>query len=156
MNIRQLQTLHTIGLLGSFAAAGDKLGLTHSAISIQMQQLEQHLGISLFDRSSKPATLTDPAIRIIQIVADIIEKMDNIKQIAAGAEVIGSITIGIIPTCVHFLLPRILSALRQAFPDLNVKVKSGLSSDLATSIVHGDIDFALLSSPSVEIPELQI
>jgi DNA-binding transcriptional LysR family regulator len=156
MNIRQLQTLHAIGQLGSFAAAGDKLGLTHSAISIQMQQLEQTLGISLFDRGTKPATLTEPGIRISVITSEIIEKLDNIKQVASGAEVIDSITIGIIPTCVHFLLPRILSALQQTFPELQVKVKSGLSGELSTAIIHGDIDFALLSSPSVEIPELHI
>ena len=58
MNLRQLRSLHAIYRQGSFAAAGDRIGLTHAAISMQMQQLESQLGVELFDRSSRPVELT--------------------------------------------------------------------------------------------------
>jgi DNA-binding transcriptional LysR family regulator len=47
MNLRQLRSIATIRQQGSFAAAGDRIGLSHSAVSVQMQQLENSLGIEL-------------------------------------------------------------------------------------------------------------
>ncbi|MFT5219347.1 MAG: DNA-binding transcriptional LysR family regulator [Planctomycetota bacterium] len=156
MNLRQLRTLVTARELGSFAAAGDRLGLSHAAVSIQMQQLEAMLKARLFDRRSKPITLTREGLRIADLASEVLGKIESIEQLAAGEEFRGSITIGIIPTCVGHLLPLILNALRQQFSGLQVKIKSGLSAELAQAVIRGEIDYALLTSPTVEMPELSM
>ena len=156
MNLRQLRSLVAVLDNGSFAAAGDRIGLSHAAISVQMQQLETTLGAALFDRSSRPARLTRTGVRIAQLAGEVLAKIENIKLEAIGAETVGSVSIGFIPTSVHTLLPRVLNALRQQFPELQVSVKSGLSGELATAVVRRELDYALVTTPVIEIPELDI
>jgi len=117
MNLRQLRTLATILDKGSFAAAGDRIGLSHAAISVQMSQLESTLEVNLFDRSSRPVALTAQGVRIAQLAGEVLAKVDDIRLEASGAKHSGSVSIGFIPTCVHHLLPRVLDALRRDFPD---------------------------------------
>lgn len=156
MNLRQLRSISTIMQQGSFAAAGDRIGLSHSAISVQMQQLESSLGIELFDRSSRPVTLTVEGARIANIAGEVLDKLETIKQVASGTETLDSVAIGFIPTTVQNLLPRVLDALREEFPTLQVRVKSGLSGELAAAVARRELDYALLTTPVVEIPELDI
>ena len=156
MNLRQLRTVATILQQGSFAAAGDRIGLSHSAISVQMQQLEDSLGVELFDRGSRPVTLTPEGARIAAIANEILDKLETIKQVASGVEALASVAIGFIPTTVQNLLPRVLETLGEEFPALQVRVKSGLSGELAAAVARRELDYALLTAPAVEIPELDI
>jgi DNA-binding transcriptional LysR family regulator len=156
MNLRQLRSIATIRQQGSFAAAGDRIGLSHSAVSVQMQQLENSLGIKLFDRGKRPVTLTAEGAQIAAIAGEVLDKLETIKRVASGNETPGSIAIGFIPTTVQNLLPRVLEALREQFPDLQVGVRSGLSGELAAALSRRELDYALLTTPAVEIPELQI
>jgi DNA-binding transcriptional LysR family regulator len=156
MNLRQLRSLATILDRGSFVAAGDQIGLSQAAISVQMRQLEAALGVDLFDRSSRPVALTAEGVRIARLADEVLDKIENIRLEASGAKISGSVSIGFIPTCVHNLLPRVLEALRQQFPELQVSVKSGLSGELAAAVVRRELDYALLTAPVVEIPELDI
>ena len=156
MKLRQLRSLSAVKKLGSFAAAGNQIGLSHAAISVQMQQLENSLGVELFDRSHRPVVLTAAGMRIAGIADDVEQKLEHIRQVALGTEAQSSVSIGFIPTCVQNLLPRVLNQLRQEFPELQVKVKSGLSGELSAAIVARELDYALLTTPSIEIPELEI
>jgi DNA-binding transcriptional LysR family regulator len=156
MNLRQLRTLSTILDRGSFAAAADHIGLSHAAVSVQMNQLETTLAADLFDRSSRPVTLTADGVRIAQLAGEVLDKVDNLRLEASGAKTSGAVSIGFIPTCVHHLLPRVLDAIRNTFPDLQVSVKSGLSGELAAAVVRRELDFALVTTPLAEIPELDI
>lgn len=156
MNLRQLRSIATILQQGSFAAAGDRIGLSHSAISVQMHQLESSLGVALFDRGSRPVALTAEGARIANIAGEVLDKLETIKQVASGSEALASVAIGFIPTTVQNLLPRVLDALREEFPALQVRVKSGLSGELAAAIARRELDYALLTTPVVEIPELDI
>jgi DNA-binding transcriptional LysR family regulator len=156
MNLRQLRSLATILDRGSFVAAGERIGLSQAAISVQMRQLETTLGVDLFDRSSRPVALTAEGVRIARLAGEVLDKIENIRLEASGAKISGSVSIGFIPTCVHNLLPRVLEALRQQFPELQVSVKSGLSGELAAAVIRRELDYALLTAPVVEIPELDI
>jgi len=156
MNLRQLRTLSTILEHGSFAAAGDHIGLSHAAVSVQMNLLETTLAAELFDRSSRPVALTADGVRIAQLAGEVLDKVDNLRLEASGAKTSGAVSIGFIPTCVHHLLPKVLDAIRNAFPDLQVSVKSGLSGELAAAVVRRELDFALVTTPLAEIPELDI
>ncbi|MDH3537893.1 MAG: LysR substrate-binding domain-containing protein [Gammaproteobacteria bacterium] len=156
MNLKQLRSIAIIRQQGSFAAAGDRIGLSPSAISVQMQQLEASLGADLFDRGSRPVTLTAQGEHIAGIAAEVLEKLEQIKRVARGADTPGSIAIGFIPTTVNHLLPRVLEALREEFPQLQVRVKSGLSGELAAAVLRRELDYALLTSPVAEFPDLEI
>jgi DNA-binding transcriptional LysR family regulator len=121
-----------------------------------MNQLESELGVNLFDRSRRPVTLTAEGLRIAYLAGEVLDKVENIRLEAQGAQASGSVSMGFIPTSVHHLLPRVLDALRKQFPELQVSVKSGLSGELAAAVVRRELDYALLTTPVTEIPELQI
>lgn len=156
MNLRQLHTLNAFLEQGSFSAVGDKIGLSHSAVSVQMQQLEAELGVPLFDRKSRPPALTEAGEKIAKLARDVLSQIEKIRAIASGSSVAGTASIGFVPTTLQTLLPPLLNALRETYPELQVVVKSGLSGELAASIIQRELDFAILTSPLVEMPELAI
>jgi DNA-binding transcriptional LysR family regulator len=156
MNLRQLQTLSAFLEHGSFAATGDAVGLSHPAVSVQMQQLEEDLGVALFDRTSRPAILTAEGMHIAQMGRDVLAQVEKIRQVAKGTQIAGSVSIGFVPTTVQRLLPLVLKALQLQYPDLQVSVKSGLSGELASAVLRRELDFAIVTSPIAKEPELVV
>lgn len=156
MNLRQLRSLAAIRKYGSFAAAGAHIGLSQSAISVQMRQLEDSLGAALFDRASKPAMLTPEGMRIAAMADEVLDDLARMRRVAGGAEQLDSVAIGFVPTTVQYLLPRVLEALREDYPGLRVRVVSGLSGELSLAVARRELDYALLTAPAVEMPELEI
>jgi len=156
MNLRQLHTLNAILEEGSFSSAGDRIGLSHSAVSVQMQQLETELGVQIFNRATRPPALTAMGRDIAMLARDVEAKIDDIRATAKGRAISGSISIGFVSTTLQTLLPRTLNTLRNRYPDLQVGVKSGLSGDLSKAVLDHELDFAILSSPLSEIPDLEI
>ena len=156
MNLRQLRTLAAFLEHSSFSAVGKSVLLSHSAISVQMQQLESELETSLFDRRSRPPRLTDSGKQIATLAVEVNNLIDTIRTVAAGHTVAGTISIGFVPTTLRTVLPKVLNQLRAQYPQLRVSVKSGLSGELAAMVIQRQIDYALLTSPIVEMPELSI
>lgn len=155
MNLRQLRSLVAIRKHGSFVAAGEHIGLSQSAISVQMQQLEQSLGAPLFERGNRPVTLTSEGARIAAIADEALACLARMQRVASGGETPDAVAIGFVPTTVHYLLPRVLEALREAYPELQVRVRSGLSGELSAAVARRELDYALLTAPVIEIPELE-
>jgi len=154
MNLRQLNTLAAFLRTGSFSATGDSLGLSHSAISVQMTQLEVELGAELFDRSTRPPTLTALGEQIAAQARSVVHLIETIRTTAAGRNVSGRIAIGFVPTTLHTVLPALLNKLRFEYPELEVVVESGLSSELAALVTRRELDFAILTSPTSIMPDL--
>jgi DNA-binding transcriptional LysR family regulator len=95
-------------------------------------------------------------VRIAQLAGEVLDKVEALRLEASGAKTSGSVSIGFIPTCVQYLLPRVLQSMRTGFPDLQVRIVSGLSGELAAAVVRRELDYALLTTPIVEIPELDV
>ena len=156
MNLRQLRTLAALLDDESFSSVGEKLGLTHSAVSVQMRDLERELGTHLFDRRVRPPALTSTGRSIATLSAGVLEQIDLIRRTAAGNAVPARISIGVVPTALQYLLPALLEGLRRHFPDVQVDVVSALSGELANSVASGDLDFAISTSPGYQQGELVI
>lgn len=142
-----LRTLLAIQATGSFSAAAHAVHLSHSAVSIQMKQLEQQLGAVLFIKGRRPARLTPKGEEIAEKAREIMDHLDDLKSLAGADDTGGRIKLGFVPTTLQTLLPVALERLRNQFPHLQVSVRSGLSSELATAVEDRDIDFAFLSAP---------
>jgi DNA-binding transcriptional LysR family regulator len=156
MNLRQLHTLDAILKYGSFTSAGHSVNLSHSAISIQMKQLEDELDTVLFDRMTRPPKLTAMGEKLALLSRNVLNEVENIRDTAAGHSLVGNVSIGIVPTASGTLLPVLLEGLRARFPKLQVIVKSDTSIELAAMVSLHQLDFAILTSPVIEIPEVTI
>ncbi|UYV38074.1 LysR family transcriptional regulator [Rhodobacteraceae bacterium D3-12] len=156
MNLRQLRTITAFLETQSFAAAGGTVGLSPSAVSIQMKELEAHLGAQLFDRSSRPPTLTAEGIAVANAARKALAEIEKIRIAASGEELPAQISIGFVPTNLQEILPRFLTDFRNAFPSIQLLIKSGLSGELANKVLAREIDFALVTSPRIAHEELEV
>lgn len=156
LNIRQLKTVVAFLDQQSFAATGDKVGLSPSAVSIQMLRLEEELGVALFNRITRPPTLTEEGYAIAQVAREILNLEDRIRHIAKGQDIASAISIGFAPSTLTRILPQVVRRLRESFPQLQINIKSGLSGDLAAAVLSREMDFALISSPNTVMPELSV
>lgn len=146
MNLNALRTLDEVGRVGSFATAAERLGLTLSAVSTQLKNLEQELNLSLFDRSFRPPLMTPEGRRILLHARTILKEMQEIRAIGEPGEALrGNFRIGLIPTAMVRLLPQFLIACGERFPDADFSIESGLTAELAQRVLHGEVDIALLT-----------
>ncbi len=156
MQSTHLRTLLAIRDSGSFSAAADIVHLSHSAISVQMKQLEQRLGAALFEKGRRPARLTPLGEEVVEKARDIVDQLDGLRSIAQVDDLEGRISIGFVATTLQTLLPVALLELRKHFPNLLVSAHSGLSDQLAQAIETRQLDFAFLSAPPKTGPHVRM
>lgn len=152
MNLRQLQSLVAIAEHGSFTAAARAVGLSHSAISLHVKALEQALGVALVDRATRPPRLTVEGAALVEHARRMSALMDEIRAIGADGALAGSLAVGVVPTEMVHLLPPALARLRQLHPRLSLRVRTGLSSELAQAVRGAELDIALVTAPDI-MPE---
>lgn len=148
-NLDHLQTFADVVRLGSFSAAAARLNLTQPAVSLQVRQLEQKLGLKLIERVGRKATPTAAGRALLQhaggIDAAVNAALEEVAQ--HGREVTGRVRIGIGATaCIH-ILPPILSDLRRRFPKLDLMVNTGNAPDILRLIEENSLDLGLVTLP---------
>jgi len=148
MDLKYLKTLIAIAENGSFAAAGEAIGLTQSAISLHVKSLEDELETKLFDRTTRPPRLNTRGRNLIDRARTIVEQCEGLSDIATSEALSGSLDIGSVPTLLSGILPPALSAIRGSHPDLRIRVSSGLSADLVGRVHKGELDVAVVTEPS--------
>ena len=155
MNIRHLRTLVAAVERGSFAAAGEAMSISHSAVSLQIKALEEDLGVALFDRAKRPPAPTIRGRALAEHAKKTIALFDASRSVATGELVAGKLTVGAVPTTLSSILPPALSALRSEHPKLRIEVQSGSSAALAGRLQRGELDVAVCTWPEKEpAPEL--
>lgn len=157
MEIRQLKAFLAIAETKTFTAGARRVNVTQAAISMQIRQLEDEVGIPLFTRTPRRVILTEAGERLLDRARRILREHDTalaeISEIA-GAEY-GRLRIGSASAMFTTAqLPSILERLRNKFPNAEITVISGTSQTLVDKIMHGDIDIAFVSLP-VEATNIQ-
>jgi len=145
MNLRHLETLLAIAETGSFVAASDRVGVTQSAVSMQMRALEEQLGTGLFDRARRPPVLNDLGRALLPHARNVVRAAEDLAAAASGAVLRGRLRLGVIPTAATGLVPDALTRLAARAPDLQIRIESGLSTDLARRVAQGVLDAALVT-----------
>jgi DNA-binding transcriptional LysR family regulator len=155
MNIRHLRTLLAAVEGGSFASAGEAVGVSHSAVSLQIKSIEEELGVALFDRAKRPPAPTARGRALADHARKTLELFDASRAIATGELVAGKLIVGAVPTALSSILPPALRTLRTQHPELRIEVQSGSSAALSSRIQNGELDVAICTWPEKEpAPEL--
>ncbi|QGZ66579.1 LysR family transcriptional regulator [Paraburkholderia acidisoli] len=145
--IRELKTLLAVAQAGTFAAAGQKIGLTQAAVSAQMQRLEAELGFALFDREGRSARLNAMGQQILAQAQEVIRLYENLSTSAENPAATGRVTVGAIASVQRSLLPDALAAFFRRSPECRARVIPGVSMDLLNLVDAGDIDVAAIIRP---------
>ncbi|MGN5476370.1 LysR family transcriptional regulator [Cupriavidus basilensis] len=154
MDVKTLYTLVAIADRGSFAEAGNAIGLSLSAVSMQMRALEEELGMTIFDRSRRPPILTDAGLAFTNRARDLLTHWESmsaaLKREAAG----GMLKLGSVHTCVSGLLPLALKRLQQHGHRIDIHLTTGLTHDLERAVQRRQLDVAVVTEP--EVPRLDL
>ena len=145
MDTRQLKTLLAIKSHGTFAQAADVVGLTPSAVSQQIQALEDELRTTIFDRSSRPPKITPEGLQVIEMAQDILRREEDTKASLRGDQVAGTLMLGSVRSSALNLLPRAMVQMRQRYPELKSSLRVSLSSNLIADVAGGRIDAAIVA-----------
>lgn len=151
--IRELKTFLAIARCGSFAAAGHSIGLTQSAVSAQIRNLEEALGLRLFDRTGRSAHLNAAGQRALPLAEQIIETFAQMGQSESLDDYRGELRIGAIGTVQTGLLPPVLLRLLEYAPGVAPKLVPGVSLNLLAQVDAGEIDLAVMIRPPFALPK---
>jgi DNA-binding transcriptional LysR family regulator len=150
MEIRQLRAFVAIAETRTFTAAAQRVHVTQAAISMQIRQLEQEVGIPLFIRTPRRVVLTEAGEHLLERAQLILREHDAARaELAelAGAEH-GRIRLGSASGMVSAdTLPVILRRMQKLYPQAEVTVTSGTSEELVRKILAGEADMAFVSLP---------
>lgn len=150
MEIRQLKAFLAIAEAKTFTAGARRVNVTQAAISMQIRQLEDEVGLQLFTRTPRRVILTEAGEYLLERARKILREHDSaIAEIAevAGAEY-GRLRIGTASgTFAMNQLPDIMQKLKEKFPNSELTVSSGTSQRLVDKIMHGEVDTAFVSLP---------
>ena len=151
--LRELKTFVAVARHGTFAAAGQQVGLTQSAVSAQMRVLEQGLGVRLFERSGRAAVLNAAGRHALPLAEQMLGLYAQMALPTSAAEWQGELKVGAIATLQTGLLPEALPRFRAAAPRVELKLVPGVSLNLLNQIDAGELDLALLIKPPFELPK---
>jgi len=150
MEIKQLKAFLAIAETKTFTAGAKQVNVTQAAISMQIRQLEDEVGLQLFTRTPRRVILTEAGESLLERARKILREHDAaIAEIAeiAGVER-GRLRIG--SASAEFTtqqLPNILQRLKEDFPNSELSVTAGTSHRLVEKITHGDLDIGFVSLP---------
>lgn len=155
MNLRQLRSFLAVSETGTFSAAGQSIGLSHSAISHHIKALEEELGTLLLDRSRRPPVLTATGHALVAQSRRMIDLVDEIASLGSDESLVGALDAGVVPSAMIDILPPALSSLRDHHPELKLKIRTGLSGELASRVRGGELDVAIVTAPDHSIDGLR-
>jgi DNA-binding transcriptional LysR family regulator len=150
--IRELKTFLAVVEYGTFSAAGTHIGLTQSAVSAQMQKLEDALGATLFTRTGRTATLNDAGHAALATAREIVALFDGMVSKSNASPRIATLKIGAIASAQPVLLTRAAARFRADYPEVRLRIVPGVSLELLGRVDAGDIELALMIRPPFAVP----
>lgn len=147
MKFAFLLTLDAVLKRGSFAKAGDEVGLTASAVSLQIKQLEDFFGQPLFDRSSRTAQPTAFAREVVATTQAAMASIEALR-VKRPTAIAGRVALGTIRSVQTTTLPSALRLVRERFPELNIRLAQDDSPDLLHQLNAGVLDAAVVVRPA--------
>jgi DNA-binding transcriptional LysR family regulator len=150
VELRHLRYFRAVAEELHFGRAAERLHIAQPPLSQQIRQLERELAVTLLVRSTRKVELTPAGQAYLKRVVAILDAVDEAggqaKRIAEGAE--GHLAIGCVGSATYSLLPRLVRALREELPGVDVSVHGEmLAPAQITALLAGEIDLALLRPP---------
>ncbi len=143
-----LEVFSAAAKLGSFTAAGEKLGFTQSAVSRQIALLEAEWGAVLFERLPRGVRLTSHGEVFMPHAQAVLDRLSGVRRdlVAVDDLSAGRLRIGAFATVDAVLVPRALATFRAVHPDVSITLAEGLSGPLLGRLRSAEIDLALVTT----------
>lgn len=143
LDLDLLRTLVAIADHETFGAAAERVGRTQSAVTQQMQRLEEQLGLTLFERLGRGKHLTRHGTKLVEYARQLLLLNDEALRVLREGDLTGSLRIGAPHDVADTILPPLLSHIARASPALRLEIHVGRSPFLMESLRRGEIDLTV-------------
>jgi len=152
MTFTQLEYIVSIDLHRHFSKAAENCFVTQPTLSMQVQKLEEELGLVIFDRSRQPVVPTAAGEEIIEQAKKILAEKNRVHEIVLHKKetLSGELRIGIIPTLAPYLLPLFVQPFTRKYPKIKMVVYEMTTEMLVARLRESRIDVGLLVTPLQE------
>jgi LysR family hydrogen peroxide-inducible transcriptional activator len=151
--LRQLEYFVAVAEQGTFGAAAERVRISQPALSAQIAELEQRLGLTVFERGRHGASVTPEAEALVVAARRVLDEADRLMELAGDrhGDLIGELRLGVIPTIAPYLLPVVVREVKRRYPSASLMLQELRTTELTAALRAGSIDLALLAAP---VPEL--
>ncbi|WP_311032524.1 LysR family transcriptional regulator [Mesorhizobium koreense] len=153
LTLKQLKAVQAIVDHGKIINAANALGLSPPAVTIQLRQLEEEAGLTLFDRTTDGMRPTAAGLAFLdaaQAIEERLRMLDDQMDAIRGVKT-GSIRLGAVSTAKYFA-PRLMAAFMKEYPDIEMRLVIGNRAETIASLKNRDIDIALMGRPAKDVP----
>jgi LysR family hydrogen peroxide-inducible transcriptional activator len=152
--LRQLEYLVAVAEHGTFGAAAEAVHVSQPAMSAQIAELEQKLGVILFERDRRGARVTPEGEAIVTAARRVLDEAAQLVRLASDrrGDLVGQLALGVIPTMAPYLLPTVVREIRRRYPATELRLRELRTAELVDALLDGTLDLGLLAAP---VPELE-
>ncbi|WP_026288490.1 hydrogen peroxide-inducible genes activator [Polaribacter irgensii] len=149
MTITQLKYVLSVAEYQNFTVAAEHSFVTQPTLSMQIQKLEDELGVKVFNRSKKPIELTEVGKKIVEQAKVIVDESNRILDIVHQQKgyIGGQFKLGIIPTVMPTLLPMFLQNFTKKYPKVKLIIEELTTEEIVRKLTDGHIDAAIAATP---------
>lgn len=150
MTLTQLSYIVAVDKYRHFATAAQKIYITQPTLSMQIQKLEDELGVLIFDRSKSPVVPTAMGEQIIEEAKQILSGAKHIEDMVAvqGDSLKGTFRVGIIPTIAPYLVPLFLKPFIDKYPDVELIFEEALTAEVLKGLSEDYFDVGIIATPT--------
>lgn len=148
LTLRQLDILEAVARCDSFSRASAELHLTQPAVSMQVKQLEESLGLPLFEHIGKRIYLTEAGREVLETSRAVHRELANLENALADLQGMkgGSLTVSVASSA-SYLAARLIAAFRQTHPDVRVNMNAVNRETLLQHLAENSVDLVLMGQP---------
>ncbi len=149
MTITQLKYTLAVAEYGNFTTASERCFVTQPTLSMQVQKLEDELGVTIFNRSTKPLQVTEVGEKVLIQARKIIEESSRMNDVISEEKGIigGTLKVGIIPTVSSTLLPLFLNIFIKKHKNVDLKIEEYNTDTISKKLEDSTIDCAIAATP---------
>lgn len=150
MTIQQLKYIVALDEERHFARAAEVCMVSQPGLTIQLKNLEEEIGIKIFDRTKVPLTPTELGKEIIARAKKILRETNEIRDFVVKEknQLSGEIKMGVISTLSPYLIPLFIQAMKKATPNMHFIIKEANTGQLIHDVMSGALDIALMATPT--------
>ena len=152
MTLIELRYVVAVAEARHFGQAAERCHVSQPSLSASVKNLEEELGVTLFERHTSEVTVTPLGARIIEQAQRVLEEAARIREIAAAGRdpLAGTLRLGAIYTIGPYLLPKLIPILRKSAPSMQLLIQENFTHRLADELKSGEVDVILIALPFSE------
>ncbi|MBX9386392.1 LysR family transcriptional regulator, partial [Serratia marcescens] len=146
---KQLRVFVAVARHGSFSRAGEAIGLTQSAVSHSVKELEAEAGVRLLDRTTREVVLTDAGLRLANRVERLLDELQAalLDARSFGVQRSGTVRVATSQTISAHLMPQCIAAGEREYPEIRIMLRDQAQQQVLHSVRNAEVDFGIVVDP---------